>query len=195
MRKRTIKADLRGSFSMSAGWLFADLLLVLAMLFLAANTMGIHPPPIALKPTPPPTMTPTLTPKPKERVLEHNYCEIILDDTNPNTFKSDLNFAIHTLEPQITSKAPYLNGRQVGLAIASGGADSSNPPLGIALAAQTYQVLQTLGNKENVFKVASYYGPLFALGTSSRSITIDMYLIVRLDTSAETCGGTTHQPT
>ncbi|MEO7020593.1 MAG: hypothetical protein ABI234_10630 [Ktedonobacteraceae bacterium] len=190
--KRRLPTDLRGSFSMSAGWLFADLLLVLAMLFLAANTMGIHPPPIALKSTPTPTMAPT--PKPKERVLEHNYCEITLDDTNPNTFKSDLNFAISTLKPQITSKAPYLNGRQVGLAIASGGTDSSNTALGIALAAQTYQVLQTLGSKENIFKVTSYYGPLFSLGTSSRSITIDMYLIVRSDTSAETCGGTTHQP-
>jgi hypothetical protein len=43
----------------SAGWLFADLLLVLAMLFLAANTMGIHPPPPEAKATPTPTPSPT----------------------------------------------------------------------------------------------------------------------------------------
>lgn len=190
MRKRTTKADLRGSFSMSAGWLFADLLLVLAMLFLAANTMGIHPPP------PPPTPTPVVhvTPPSKQRVLEHTYCEILIDDSNSAKFSSDLNFAEQIFEPQIMAKAPYLNGRQVGLAIASGGTDANNTALGTNLATMTYRVLQDMGNKGSIFKVTSYYGALFSLGAPSRKITLDIYLIVRSDTAADTCDPINHQP-
>ncbi len=192
MKKRPM-GDLRGSFSMTAGWLFADLLLVLAMLFLAANTMGIHPPP---PPTPTPTPTPVvhLTPIPKERVLEHTYCELILDDNNSGTFRNDINFAEQTLEPQILAKAPYLNSRQVGLAIASGGTDANNTALGTDLATMTYRVLQDMGAKGSIFKVASYYTPLFSLGTTSRQITLDIYLIVRSDNAADTCDGNSHQP-
>ena len=192
MKKRSL-ADLRGSFSMAAGWLFADLLLVLAMLFLAANTMGIHPPPL---PTPTPTPTPIvhITPTPKERVLEHTYCEIILDDGNAGTFRSNVNFAEQALESQIIAKAPYLNGRQVGLAIASGGTDTNNTALGSDLAAMTYRVLQDMGAKGSIFKVTSYYSPLFSLGASSRKITLDIYLIVRSDNAADTCNAGTHLP-
>lgn len=43
----------------AAGWLFADLLLALAMLFLVANSVGSYPPPA---PTPTPRPTPTITP-------------------------------------------------------------------------------------------------------------------------------------
>lgn len=187
--KRRLTTDLRGSFSMSAGWLFADLLLVLAMLFLAANTMGTHPPPPPPKPTPIVHVTP-----PQQRVLEHTYCEIFIDDGNPTRFSNDLNFAEQTFEPQILAKAPYLNGRQVGLAIASGGTDANNTGLGVNLAAMTYRVLQDMGNKGSIFKVTSYYGALFSLGTPSRRITLDIYLIVRSDTAADTCDAGTHQP-
>jgi len=49
----------------AAGWLFADLLLALAMLFLVANSVGTYPKP---RPTPTPTLyvapTPTPTPPP-----------------------------------------------------------------------------------------------------------------------------------
>src|SRR5258707_15278030 len=51
--KKPFKEDQQGMFIVAAGWLFADMLLALAMLFLAANTIGIHPPPL------PPATTPT----------------------------------------------------------------------------------------------------------------------------------------
>src|SRR5882762_9371915 len=96
MRWKTSREALRTSSALSAaGWLFADLLLVLAMLFFAANTMGIHPPP----PLPP---TPTTVPL-KRPVLEHTYCQIVLNDNNPDAFRNQLPFAIKTLEPQINS--------------------------------------------------------------------------------------------
>jgi hypothetical protein len=44
-----------------SGWLFADLLLGIAMLFLVFNTVGAEPPPL---PLPTPTTVPTYTPYP-----------------------------------------------------------------------------------------------------------------------------------
>src|SRR5271169_5669185 len=53
MNKR-YREELKGPFIASSGWLFADLLLALAMLFLVANTVVVP-----LKPTPIPKPTPT----------------------------------------------------------------------------------------------------------------------------------------
>lgn len=62
MKKRR-REDLKKTFMGAAGWLFADLLLALAMLFLVANTISLTKPPIVHaqakhkttpKPAPPP---------------------------------------------------------------------------------------------------------------------------------------------
>src|SRR5579859_4341575 len=171
MRGRTSGEAFRASSAISAaGWLFADLLLVLAMLFFAANTMGIHPPPT---PTPP---APT-TVSPKRPVLEHNYCDIVLNDNDSDMFRNQLPFAIETLEPQINSQS-FLHGRQVGLAIAWGGVDDMNNPvdrdLGISLATQTYRVLDDLAHKSSVFEVASHFDPLFTQLHGSGNVVIDV---------------------
>jgi hypothetical protein len=42
---RQVRDDLRGPFIVSAGWLFADMLLALAVLFLAADTISFPKPP------------------------------------------------------------------------------------------------------------------------------------------------------
>lgn len=191
MRQRISRGELRGTSATSAaGWLFADLLLVLAMLFLAANTMGLHPPP----PPSPPTH---ITPPPKQRVLEHTYCQIVLNDGDPNTFSNDLSFAKQTLDPQINSVS-LLRGRQVGLAIAYGGVDDSNNAadrsLGTSMAAQTYRVLKDRAkNKDDEFHVASYFDSLFTGNFPASNVIIDVYLIVRSDSAADTCDPERHQ--
>ncbi len=187
MKLRTSGEALRASSAMSAaGWLFADLLLVLAMLFFAANTMGIHPP------------SPTPTPVPSKRpVLEHTYCQIILNDGNPDLFRNQLSFAIGTLEPQINAVS-FLQGRRVGLAIAYGGVDDSNNPtdryLGTVLATQAYRVLDDLAAHGDVFAVASHFDPLFTEVLTSDKVVIDVYLIVRSDNSPDTCDAQNHVP-
>lgn len=184
MKLRTSGEALRASSAISAaGWLFADLLLVLAMLFFAANTMGIHPPP-----------SPTPTPMPSKRVLEHTYCQIILNDGNPDTFRNQLSFAIETLEPQINAVG-FLHGRRVGLAIAYGGIDNIDTrSLGTALAAQTYRVLDDLATHSDVFANTSHFDPLYTEERASDKIVIDVYLIVRSDNSLDTCDAQNHAP-
>lgn len=193
MKLRTSGEALRASSAMSAaGWLFADLLLVLAMLFFAANTMGVHPPP---------TLTPTplvqMTVSPKRPVLEHNYCQIVLNNDNPDTFRNQLSFAIEALEPQINS-VNFLHGRQVGLAIVYGGVNNMNDEgernQGIATATQTYLVLKDLATHGSVFNRASYFDPLVTGQFGSDKVIIDVYLIVRSDNLADTCDVQNHLP-
>ena len=62
MPRRVRRSDL---FSI-AGWLFADLMLALTLIFLASSTQASPPPTVTTvpSPTPTPTVTPTLTPVP-----------------------------------------------------------------------------------------------------------------------------------
>src|SRR5579859_1550016 len=81
MQKKTFKNNIKLSFTLSAGWLFADLLLALAMLFLAANTIGIKPPPPSPTPnpvTPTATTAPTPTPLPRLELNFHEF-HIVVD--------------------------------------------------------------------------------------------------------------------
>ena len=96
---------------MSAGWLFADLLLVLAMLFLAANTLGIHPPPPTPKPTP--TVTPTQAPLAQ---LEQKYHEFPIY-VDRQAFLANDPAAVSSVTQQIVSQA-FLRGRSAGLIVA-----------------------------------------------------------------------------
>ncbi len=187
---RRIRGDLKNFFSISAGWLFADLLLALAMVFLASNTFVYTRP--AVKPTPTHPSTPTPVTR---RILESNYCRILLDDRDPNKLSNDTQFAIATLEPQITSIG-FLRDRQAGLAIAYGGLDNildqDQQTRGFNMAKTTYAVLQDLGSKEQspviTFKTTSYYEPLFTGFFSSRTVEIDIYLVVSpLNPGGNTC--------
>src|SRR6476660_9359800 len=114
MRKNKSGEDMRGSSVASAGWLFADLLLVLAMLFLAANTMGIHPPPPVVHVTP----TPTPSPTPKILAqLDPKYVSVPISVSRAAFLKNDP-AAIQLVEQTIFSHIP--KGRSVGLVIAYG---------------------------------------------------------------------------
>lgn len=60
-RQRGLRHKHRDTMSLS-GWLYADLLLGLAMLFFVFNTVGVEPPAELDSPRPTPTASPTLTP-------------------------------------------------------------------------------------------------------------------------------------
>ncbi|MEV4246391.1 hypothetical protein AB0J63_23585 [Streptosporangium canum] len=71
MRERLTAAHL-------AGWLFADLLLVLFLVSLSAQPSPPPPvPAVSSSPTPPPTAVPTPEPAPA-RLLSKDYCELLI---------------------------------------------------------------------------------------------------------------------
>jgi len=175
------------------GWLFADMLLALAMLFLLANTS------VMSKPSPPSelhTPSPSLSSTPALHALEHNYCEIRLLTSDPSKLSSNISFAISELEPLI-KKQDVLRGRQVGLAIVGAGAPTyqqSDEEAAGRVASQVIKVLQDLGRKQFAFIDASYYDPISFDQASSDIIIIEVYLIAQKGHASETCNASNHQP-
>lgn len=174
--KRRQAEDIRGSFSMSAGWLFADLLLVLAMLFLAANTMGIHPPPpiVHVTPTPTPSPTPKLLAQ-----LEQHYHEFTVN-VDRAAFLNNDPAAINSVKQQISSQ-PFLQGRSAGLIIAYGTASSNCKSEGAYTVSQdVYNLVQQLGQTNSTFSKTVDYSQLCNIRDDVNQITIDIFLFTQL---------------
>ncbi|GHO65065.1 hypothetical protein KSC_039570 [Ktedonobacter sp. SOSP1-52] len=171
MRKRSFRSS-----PVSVGWLFADLLLALAMIFLIANT-NITPLKASIrpKPTPSPTATPSPTPIPIPRLeLQPHRFTINID---ANGYLSNNADAINNAKKQIRSQG-FLKGRSVGLVIAYGGAPTTdNIPMALDIAAKTYDVCKSIGKDHFAFENASYYTEkLYRLGDSPNTVTIDVFL-------------------
>lgn len=172
MKRRNLKEDIRGSFSMSAGWLFADLLLVLAMLFLAANTMGIHPPPPVVHATP----TPTPSPTPKILAqLEQQYQEFTIHVNTTALLNGDKNAASSVMQ-QISSNVPA--GRSVGLIMVYG----TDPACGVRakeVSAKVYTLVKQLGQSDAAFNKVAEYHTLCNPQSDVNAITIDIFLFAQ----------------
>ncbi|HEY4035696.1 MAG TPA: hypothetical protein VGL94_17195 [Ktedonobacteraceae bacterium] len=169
------------TLGLTAGWLFADLLLALGMLFLVSNTVALPPRP---------KLTPAVTPTPTsmDRILEYNYCPIPLTVDNLSSFLSDQGSAINQLEPKI-NQISFLKNRKVGIIIAYGGASDGNFDRGRQLASRVYDVIRDLGNKEEIFRATSYFDPLFDPSKAPNVVIMDVYLVARPTLSQDTCNG------
>jgi len=164
----------KGSFNLSAGWLFADLLLALAMLFLAANTIGIHPPPASPKATPIARATPTPLPS-----LELNYHTLTLR-VDSNGLLNNSQGAINAVKRQVrTQMSPYKN-RRAGLVLAYGGASTdSDIQRAYSVAGKVENILKTFDGEGFVFIQTVYHSPYFILGASSDLVTLEVYLFAQ----------------
>ena len=176
MRKPRVKDTI-----MLSGWLFADLLLALAILFLAANTVGAKPEPI---PTPTPIVlapTPTFTPTPmptKEPRLDFSPQRITLTGIDYNGLLSGSQQAKDDVKQKLQGQSVLQNG-SVGLAIVYDGAPSDGDiRQADSVDGKIYDVLKELGGEGFAFQRSSYYDkyPLYTLGVDPSSVTIDVYL-------------------
>lgn len=173
MRRR--RADSRSLFSI-AGWLFADLLLAMAVIFISANTIAARPvktvKPVA-KPTI--TVTPQVTP-----ILELHYSRFVLQITNPDKLLHNDSGAIKQIKLEVMAQH-QLQGRQAGLVIAYGGAPTTDQiQNAFKIARKVISVLQSL-KQDNyfVFSNTSYYDPLYILDGKATTATIDVYLFAK----------------
>jgi len=174
--KRSPREEFKGSFIFSAGWLFADMLLALAMVFLAANTFAVRPPP-AIPPTPTPTPKATATPRTPPR-LEQGYHRFTITVDSNGLLNNNPN-ASNDVIRQVKAQG-FLRGRRVGLIIVYGGAPGVNQ-IGQAetIANKVYDILLNLGRHDLTFANTSRYDPLYILGGNINSVSIDIFLFAR----------------
>jgi len=170
--KRRVVEDPRGSFSMAAGWLFADLLLVLAMLFLAANTMGIHPPP------PPTHPTPTPTPQKVLAQLEQSHHSFTIS-VDTGALLAGNQSAANSVMHQIAGQ-PFLQGRSAGLIIVFGRARANcEQEHAYDIAQKVYNLVHQLGQSDATFSKIADYDTLCNIRDDVNAIDIDIFLFVQ----------------
>jgi hypothetical protein len=161
------------------GWLFADLLLVLAVTFLVASTVGALPPPSEPTPTPLgqlPTCTPAPTAtqtQPAVPGLETDPVTITLNldvfsllNGNPNQLRA--------IDDQVRAQTPAIAGRKVGVALTLASGPDAGQDTDIAKAVN--QELARLGTQEHYLFDRAVFRPLINLGSNIGTVTIDMFL-------------------
>jgi hypothetical protein len=171
MNKDRFSDNIRGPFSMTAGWLFADLLLVLAMLFLAANTMGVHPPP------PPATATPT--PPKVQAQLEQRFHRFVVPVNRDALLRGDAG-AVHAVKQRISGQS-FLKGRSAGLVVAYGTiSPNEDCQTAYTVASEVYSLVRQLGQSDPAtFGRAVMYDPLCNVRNDVNQVTIDIFLFVQ----------------
>src|SRR5207248_1878195 len=149
--------ELKGTFLASAGWLFADMLLVLTMLFLASTTFVLPkrlstPTPTIV--TPDPTLTTTMPTPPPIPHLEQIYHRFKIQ-VDSNLLLQNDSGATHAVILQVTAQT-FLRGRNAGLMIVYGGAPN-DAQIGRAedIAKKVYDILQNLGKHDATFTSVS----------------------------------------
>ena len=158
-----------------SGWLFADLLLALAVIFMAANTIGIKPKPIpTVTPTPKPHVTPTPTPEPR---LDFNFHRFSMNNVDYNGILNNNSAAVMAVEQFINGKS-VLHNRNAGLVIVYDGApsDADITDAQNIVHALINNVFKVMGRQGPLFQRTSYYDPLFILGPSHGYVVFDIYL-------------------
>jgi hypothetical protein len=137
----------------STGWLFADLLLALAVAFLLATTFGVTPTHSHAGGKPPhlpasPTSAPTPTPTPAGRlppVLDLNFVTVPLTIDQGDISASSIQ--------QTIMNDPRLQGRQAGLVLLFTGGDPNSGPWR-EIDGQVWSILRGMDNSSPLFRVA-----------------------------------------
>jgi len=154
----------------AAGWLFADLLLAIAMLFLVANSVAhVTPPPT---PTPTPTLTPKPTPLP---VLDLKPVVITITNVNYAALHAGDPATIADIERQIKANKA-LQGRRAGLELTFGGSGGGQASGGLQAARDMdVLVLPGLANQGFVFR-GCVYREFFAIDKPIGTLELDIYV-------------------
>lgn len=132
------------------------------------------------------------TPLSNDRILEHNYCQILLNIGSPIGFvNAKPNVARKAIESQL-DQVRFLQGRQVGITIAYGGTVGGTEAQGTEVANQVYNVLRLLSKDSqaqvyNIFKSSSWYESLFTGLQNANVAVINVYLVARAGNSKDTC--------
>jgi hypothetical protein len=178
----------------TAGWLFAELLLGIALVFLISSP-GAQPTPVAT-PTPTLFVSPTPTPKvPPPLELQPFTLQVTGIDVNGLTGKVPNPTAVNDFQDAIMRQVikTKLNdlslvGLCAGLVIPYGGDPANATPIGDGM----IRALQSLGTNTakqgQFFKLTKYHDPLIWLGQPYGTVKVEVYVY----TGATPCQSTSN---
>ncbi|MEO3785244.1 hypothetical protein ABGB12_18080 [Actinocorallia sp. B10E7] len=153
------------------GWLFADLMVALAMAFLVATTVGM--------PAPDPKSTPTKpTPTPSAQLGLENVPVEIKVSVDYQGLLNGSRLARDALLKKVKADS-RITGRDAGLVLAFGGADNSAAGIDRAMkiASKANEALKTLGRTESfVFSANTAYTPYIDYGNAPSTLELRVYL-------------------
>jgi hypothetical protein len=172
MSRRGARKGLSANLFASTGWLFADLFIALAMVFLVANTVATIPPPVVERaPAPTPILTPTPIPP---RALDLNPVSITLT-VNVSALLAGNSTEVASIQRQVRA-VPQLRGRSAGLALTFGGAQGGNTSKALQIAAKIdTAVLSALGAQGFDFQ-NTVYREFINLSNPPDTVQIDIYV-------------------
>lgn len=155
------------------GWLFADLLLALAVIFLAAQ------PPFPRPLAPTVIHSPTATPTPQTLARLELNAHSFTVHVNKAAFLSNDQAALNSVKQQIASQG-FLQGRSVGLIIAYGTASADcQAERAYEMPPKVYALVQELGKSNPTFANTVSYGKLCNLRSDVNQIGIDIFLFAQ----------------
>jgi hypothetical protein len=168
MRGRHTSGRSRDLLSLG-GWLFADLLLALAMLFFTTSIIVQPAHPVHIKPTPTPKVQPPL------ELIGHR----IMVTIDAAGILNNSSAAIQSVEREIRGM-PILRHRSAGLVVAYGGSPTVYQiNTAVEIADKIYTILGMLGKTDFVFTHSKFYDSLFRLGMDENTVILDIFLFSR----------------
>lgn len=157
----------------STGWLFADLMVAIAMAFLVANTVGARSP--HHKPHPPRPKPPVCS----QPALNRNKPVKVTLSINPAGLISNVQSAQAAVRQQVRHTAGLATKRAGFVIIYTGNAETSDYALTVDTAIK--RVLSGLGHQNFVFQKAVYLDEQL-IGSAPASSQLEVYLF-----EPETC--------
>jgi hypothetical protein len=182
MRRRTRpwppgQSDVGHSFFGGTGWLFADLMVALAMVFLVATALGFPTPSkSAAAHHPAPKKSPAV--KHPEAALDFKYVTITIPNLDYNGLLNNSPAAINSVRKAILSDAG-IRSRRAGLVLLFDGAtsqDLSSQALAINVDRKLQDILRDLGTQNVLFQVAVYRNFLDLVKLTANNFHMEIYL-------------------
>ena len=158
------------------GWLFADLLLALALAFLLATTVGVTPPKAPSKPPRPPVVpsTPGGSHPKQTPPLELDPVHVTFTVADPASLVAGSSSAVTSVRATILQKTHGIKTRSAGIVLLFGG-NGSQYPTWDQMDASVEKILKSLSGPGRLFHLETRYVPFLNLAGPSQ-FSMDIYL-------------------
>ncbi|HEU0028170.1 MAG TPA: hypothetical protein VFQ25_13735 [Ktedonobacterales bacterium] len=158
---KTVHRRTHDIFSL-AGWLFADLLLVLTLVFLvsAAPWQQVNPPP------PPPLIC----------GVEQHYQKVFVSTSDPSGLISHTSRGVRTFQNGLRNKLGPAKGKVAGLVEVFGGGSVTH---GVALATGAIGAMKQMRTSGYIFtSKTAYFRPLWNGQLSDNTVEVDVFYLI-----------------